>query len=144
MPHTDLYYKYEPLPFYPHMGIKDAHIWNKFVIANPGKFDGVIYDMRCGPSEDCPPEMHKNIQDAWNDLCRGRIDVVAYTSDAIYIIEVKPHARGEALGQAMNNAHLYERERAPDRPVIPAVITDVVIPGTRIVAEAKGIMLWTP
>ena len=126
------------------MGPKDAELWNKFVIANPGKFTGVIYDMRCGEVEDCDPGMSKNIKDAWADLCRGRIDVVAETNDQIYVIEVKPRARGEALGQAINNAHLYIEENRPVKPVMPAVITDVIIPGTRVVAAAKGIVLWTP
>ena len=144
MPHVDKTYKYEPLPWYPHMGPKDADIWNKFVIANPGKFTRVIYDMRCGEVEDVHPEMAKNVQDAWYDLCRGRIDVVALTDKEIFVIEVKPRARGEALGQAINNAFLYTRENNPQLPVIPAVITDVIIPGTRIVAEAKGVHLWTP
>lgn len=126
------------------MGPKDAELWNKFVIANPGKFTGVIYDMRCGEVEDCDTSMPKNIKDAWVDLCRGRIDVVAETPNEIYVIEVKPRARGEALGQAINNAHLYIQEKRPTLPVYPAVVTDVIIPGTRIVAAAKGIFLWTP
>ena len=144
MPHIDTFYKYEPLQWYPHMGPKDAELWNKFVVANPGKFTGVIYDMRCGEVEACDTSMPKNIKDAWVDLCRGRIDVVAETPDAIFVIEVKPRARGEALGQALNNSYLYEHEHQPTKRVVPTVVTDFIIPGTRIVAAVRGIRLWTP
>lgn len=144
MPHIDKYYKYEPLPYYPHMGPRDADIWNKFVYLNPGFFDRCIYDMRVGQPEKCDPSLPKNIQDAWADLCRGRIDVVAERDNSIFIIEVKPRARGEALGQAIANAHLYVSENNPTLPVIPAVVTDVILPGTKIVAEAKGVAIWTP
>lgn len=144
MPHTDELYHYGPLSIYPHMGPLDTELWNKFVIANPDKFDVVIYDMRCGEVEECDHEMPKNIKDAWTDLCRGRIDVVAFTKTKIYVIEVKPRARGEALGQAINNAHLYKLENKTDLPIQPVVITDIIIPGTRVVAAAKGILLWTP
>ena len=144
MPHIDKYFKYEPLQFYPHMGPKDADIWNRFVHLNPGFFVGVLYDMRVGQPEKCDPSLPRNIQDAWHDLCRGRIDVVAERENHIFIIEVKPRARGEALGQAINNAHMFKIDYNPTKPVYPAVITDVIIPATRIVAEAHGVALWTP
>ena len=144
MPHIDKIYKYEPLQFYPHMGPRDADIWNRFVHANPEFFTGCIYDMRVGEVPDCDPNLPRNIQDAWTDLCRGRIDVVAFRNDHIFVIEVKPRARGEALGQAINNAYLFEREHKPPGIITPAVVTDYILPGTRIVAEAKGVALWTP
>ena len=143
MPHYDQTYPYEALPWYPHMGPNDAHLWNKFVIRNPHAFDSAVYDCRCGEVEEPDPALPDRVKNAWRDLCRGRIDVVAETDGAIYVIEVKPRARGEALGQAINNAYLYQHERNPEKEVIPCVITDVIIPGTRIVAEAKGIKLWT-
>src|SRR3990167_4080924 len=139
MPHVDTWYKYEQLPWYPHMGPKDAHLWNQYVYKNPSRFLRVAYDTRCGDVENPDPELPKNIIDAWADLCRGRIDVVAEDSDAFYVFEVKPRARGEALGQALNNAHLFKTERNPQKPVYPAVLTDVIIPGTRDVANAMGI-----
>ena len=144
MPHVDKFYEYKPLPWYPHMGPKDASLWNWFVIRNPGRFERVVYDMRCGTVEDCDASLPKNIQDAWNDLCRGRIDVVAETASEIFVIEVKPRARGEALGQALNNRHLYLVENPTTKPTHAAVITDVLIPGTRDAAAALGVALWTP
>ena len=144
MPHADVWHFYETLQFYPHMGPKDAHIWNAFVVASPRRFSRVLYDCRCGEIEPVPENTPKNIASAWEDLCRGRIDVVADDVDALYVIEVKPRARGEALGQAFNNAHLYAREQRPLVPVHAAVITDFILPSTRIVAAANGIELWTP
>src|SRR3990172_386606 len=43
-----------------------------------------------------------------------------------------------------NPAHLLKTERNPQKPVYPAVLTDVIIPGTRDVANAMGIILLTP
>ena len=144
MPHNDQFYRYEPLQWYPHMGPKDAELWNKFVITNPSKFTGVVYDMRCGETEDPIPELPKRIKDAWNDLCRWRIDVVASTADAVYTIEVRPRALADALGNARGYAVLYEREHRPEKKVIPLVITDFILPNTRIIAHARKIEIWTP
>ena len=144
MPHVDQFYKYEPLQWYPHMGPKDAELWNKFIIANPGKFTGVIYDMRCGEIEAPRPDLPIRIRDAWNDLCRWRIDVVAENNEAIYTIEVRPRALADALGNARGYAVLYEREHKPTKRVIPLVITDIILPNTAIVAQARNIEIWTP
>ena len=144
MPHIDKKHAYETLQWYPHMGPRDAHIWNSFVLSHPHHFLSAIYDMRCGTVENCPEEYPKNIQDAWRDLCRGRIDVVAETNTTVYVIEVKPSARGEAIGQAINNAFLYKKDNRPEKPVIAAVITDIIIPNTDAVARALDVQLWTP
>lgn len=141
MPHKDKSFKYEPLQFYPHLGPKDAHIWNKFVLKNPLRFDRVIYDMRCGEVEDPEPGLPQNIRDAWIDLCRGRIDVVAEDEDAIYIIEIKPRARGEAMGQAEYNAVLYRHEHRGGKRVIPAVVTDFALLSTKFVYAQENVLL---
>ena len=126
------------------MGPRDAHIWNDYVHRHPNRFHAIVYDMRVGPVEHVPDRYPQNIKEAWIDLCRGRIDVVAEDKDNIYIIEVKPRARGEALGQALHNAHLYSKENPTSKPVIPAIVTDVVLPGTKIVAEHQNVMIFTP
>ena len=126
------------------MGPRDAELWNQFVVANPGKFTGVIYDMRCGEVAPVNPDLPKNIRDAWNDLGRWRIDVVAETPKAIYTIEVRPRALGDALGNARAYMVLYSREHNPTKPVFPLVITDYILPNTKIVAAERNILIWTP
>ena len=144
MPHLDKYYKYEPLPFYPHMGPKDTYIWNTYVHHNPRKFETVVYDMRCGEIAPVDPTLPGNIQDAWRDLCRWRIDVVAENKTGFFVIEVKPRALAPAIGQAISNAILFKAEHHPSKPVIPTVITDVIIPATQAVADQLGVLLLTP
>lgn len=144
MPHKDKKYRYEPLSFYPHLGPKDAHIWDMFVHQFPKFFTWAIYDMRCGEVVDPDPTLPDNVKSAWRDLCRGRIDVVAGDNTRIFVIEVKPHARGEAIGQALNNAHLFKLEHPPREKVIPTVITDLILPPTKLVAEAHNVLLLSP
>ena len=144
MPYIPKWYEYKPLPFYPHMGQRDAELWNKFVITNNGIFQRVIYDMRVGEIEPYPPGTPKNIADAWQDLGRWRVDVVAENSDALFTIEVRPRALADALGNARGYAVLYIHEHKPDKVIVPLVITDFILPNTRMVARERHIEIWTP
>lgn len=141
MPHVDTIYPYHTLEMYPHLGPKDAYIWDRFVRENPRRFAAVMYDARVGDVPDCPANTPLRIRLGWEDLCRGRVDVIAEDVDNIYVIELKPRARGEAIGQALVNARLYVRERAPVKHVVPTVITDIALPHISEVAAELGVLM---
>lgn len=59
-------------------------------------------------------------------LTRKRIDVVASVGGGYWIIEVKPRADMQAIGQAIVYSRLFVREKKPDGLVIPMVVCDEV------------------
>lgn len=144
MPHEDKIYPYEQLHHYPHLGPTDLKIWDEFIHKNPGRFDEVMYDYRVGEATCDDEDLPKNVRGAWHDLTRWRVDVIANDKRAIHIIEVKPRANAKALGQAVAYTALFIDNARPTLPVVPVVLTDIIIPSTVQAAKAMGVMLWTP
>src|SRR3990167_6831102 len=144
MPFIPKWYAYQPLPYYPHMGPNDGSLWNNFVIKNRDRFVRCIYDMRCGTIETIPPGTPKNIMDAWQDLGRWRVDVVAEDKDFIYTVECRPRAQSDAIGHAIGYKTLFERDHQIDKIIKPLVITDYILPNTKIVADEYNVLIWTP
>ena len=142
MPHLEQAVKYEPLPSYPHLGQMDIDIWTRFLEKNPTRFSRVWYDFRVGDEELLPEDWNPRARAGYADLTRWRIDVVAEDETAIYIIELKPHANAKALGQVSAYAELYEAEQRPSKPVIPVLLTDLIISTTQKLAKSWAVELW--
>ena len=71
-------------------------------------------------------------------LSKYRIDVVAYRSSSIEIIEVKPEASTVAIGQVVTYVELYKRDFSPRPPVRGVIITDHELPDIRYLTERLG------
>ena len=142
MPHVEIKRPYERRAAYPHMGLADATIWNRFIHRYPDRFIHVWYDFRVGDKDEVAPEHSAIARACWWDLTYWRIDVVAEDAEKIYVIEVKPSANAKALGQASSYAMLYEEDEKPGKPVIAVVLTDILIPTTKRIGEKSGIEIW--
>lgn len=142
MPHVETPCRYERLIGYPHLGPEDAAIWDRFIAANPARFERVWYDFRVGDEPDVPEESPAGLRQCWWDLSYWRIDVVAEDAEAIYIIEIKPRANAKALGQAEGYADVYEEDEQPAKPVKAVVLTDIIIPTTQRIADRHGVLIW--
>ncbi len=142
MPHIEIAMPYGKLATYPHMGPADAAIWDRFISANPGRFQRVWYDFRVGDEAAVPDECSTRARDCWWDLTYWRVDVVAEDAEKIYVIEIKPLANAKALGQADSYAMLYEEDEKPSKPVVAVVLTDTIIPTTARIAAKNGIEMW--
>lgn len=102
----------------------DVHIWEKFIRANPGKFLSCDYDVPVGPTPDWMNDTEDENGPRQGILYRKKIDVVAYTPDAIHLIEVKPSAGSSALGQIQGYKILFDDEFPDAMRTIPCVLTN--------------------
>ena len=126
-------------PKYPHMGPKEAQIWDRFLATTNLKFIKIEYDVRVGPGnlpaylkeryehekralkegKISPDEFRltQNIVKMAIQLTQLRIDVVAETSDSIWIFEVKGRAGRSALGQLLSYHYWYVRQYRPRKRI---------------------------
>ena len=142
MPHIAIHQPYKKLAKYPHMLVEDTRIWDQFIDSAPDRFTSVQYDVHVGMEDDIDEEIERAARDAWWDLTRWKIDVVAKDEAAIYIIEIKPFANAKALGQALAYALLYQDEHETSTPVIPVVLTNSHINTTKKAGELMGVRVW--
>lgn len=78
----------------------------------------------------------------WKILGQKKIDVVGDAGDHFDVIEVKPRASLGALGQCLAYKWLYESEEIPDLPCTPTIITDILTPDMKRVADAHGVQIF--
>jgi len=126
-------------PKYPHMGPKEAQIWDRFLATTNLKFIKIEYDVRVGPGN-TPRylierwrheyELYKkgkisreeyqlteNIVKMARQLTQLRIDAVGETENEIWIFEVKGRAGRSALGQLLSYQYWYLRQFSPRKRV---------------------------
>lgn len=127
--------------WYPHMMPYDVHIWEKYVRANPELFISCDYDFPIGPTPDWLDDEKDAEQARQGFLYRKKIDVVAYASDYIALIEVKPSAGSSALGQILGYELLF-RQDFPSAPrTVPMVVTNECQNGYRAIFEKMGVVI---
>jgi len=132
---------YEKLLRYPHLRPADKEIWDRFIDDNPKFFREVIYDARVGEGREYAEYPMPQVKSAMEYLSKKRIDVVGFRDDLIYVIEIEPKASLEAIGQALSLAELF-RDVAPiDKTVIPAIITDEILPDIKELCSRMGVEL---
>lgn len=127
---------------YPHMGMIDAQIWTRYIMQNPGAWDSVAYDVPCGEGTPHDTVVNAATGGDINRLYQRRIDVVAVTERAIWIIEIKPRASTASIGQVKAYAKLFKRDYAPTLPVLPLIITDELLPEMELLAQGEGVNLF--
>lgn len=142
MPHKEFPQPFGTFPKYPHLRPADIRIWQAFIDQNPGRFDRVFYDFRVGDAEESPETVSRQVEMSWHDLTRWQIDVIAEDEKNLYIIEIKPHAGSSAIGQVLCYTMLYKDEQKPEKPVIPVVLTDLIIKTTKRCAEHYKVQMW--
>lgn len=142
MPHIDRVHPYGKLPKYPGLRQEDIEIWDAFIEKNPDRFKRVWYNWHVGKPSTDELDFSHPAGIAWYDLTRWKIDVVAEDERYLYIIEIKPHANAKAIGQALGYADLWDDETTPWKKLVPAVLTDLILPNTAIIAKKRGVLLW--
>lgn len=134
-------YKYEKLNKYPHMKPEDIAIWERFLLRYPDYFDTVDYDYKVGEGNMPTFRQAANMEKGWRDLTQKKIDVVGYKGDMITIVEVKPRARANALGQMWMYDELYKRQENYAGTLRNLIITDTPDPDTETVAKSGDIQI---
>jgi len=133
---------YEKLLRYPHLRAEESKIWDRFIEKNPQFFTEVIYDARVGESRDYSDYPEDKIREDLEYLSKKRIDVIGLIGDDVYVIEVRPKANLSAVGNALGLAELF-RDVAPTyKIIIPAIITDEILPDMPELCRRMGVKLF--
>jgi hypothetical protein len=106
---------------YAHMLPKDYGTWSMFLSNKVLELDEVWYDVHVGRPMLAPIGSPQYILDIAAGVSRKRIDVVGRSGEEFFVIEVKPHANMEALGQAITYRKLF-REEFKDQEKAKALI----------------------
>lgn len=115
---------------YEQMMAEDMGPWTEFLKSDSMPLQEVWYNVHVGQAVEVPtgsPEYMKAHADA---VSRKRIDAVGRTETELWIIEVKPYANMQAIGQVLVYEVLFSREfsmNLPSRKVIVAAKCDVDI-----------------
>ena len=131
---------YKKLAKYPHLMPNDVSIWNRFIEKNPRYFSKVEYDVKVGKGGDYSAYPKSPIRDDLEYLSKKRIDVVGYSGNEVYVIEIKPKAGLAALGQAEGLSDLMQDEIRPEKIIIPVIITNKEIPDIRALCDKRGVL----
>ena len=104
----------------------DAYLWSKFNDKFPNIYDRVEYDVRVGEAVTLPDPAPDWLRRSARDLSRKRIDVVAETTNSIFIIEVRTRAKSSVIGDLISYRYLYNITFNPKKKLIPVLITDSI------------------
>ncbi len=115
-------FKYEKRYWYPHMGPRDADLWNKFIEKYPDMFDRCVYDLAIGDDPSVDEETRSDLREMWQYQCSYKCDVVAFKGEKPTIIEIKPRAGLPSVGQIVCYDLLYQeyvdKNARPDLVII--------------------------
>ena len=133
---------YEKLLRYPHLRSEETKIWDRFIEKNPEFFKEVIYDARVGESRDYSDYPEDKIREDLEYLSKKRIDVIGLIGDDVYVIEVRPKANLSAVGNALGLAELFRDVAPVYKIIIPAIITDEILPDMEALCSRMGVKLF--
>lgn len=133
-------FAYKKLDKYPHFMPYHIGIWEKFISNNPGFFERVDYDIKVGTGMKLPPEAEEPYKSDLIELSKKRIDVIGYKKNVIYIIEIKPRAGLQAIGQALGLQKLYDSEYSGERKTYPCIISDSELADMKDLCSKMGII----
>lgn len=138
-PHTASTYQFGILPKYPHMQPADVRLWERFIRLNlPLALDDktppwtVQYDVHVGSIPTLPPNLPEYIKNDAEALYPFKIDVVVHWPTKTLIVEIKPRASLEAIGQVLGYTHLYRDQFSCEPSPTPTILTDTAhldVPG---------------
>ena len=108
---------------YPHMFPGDVAVWERFLDKYGEIYTGFQYDMMCGVECEQFPRWEEPYRKDAAVLSRLRIDAVGFRSDGIDIIEVKPRAGSQAIGQVITYVDHYVNDYKPNLRVRGVIVT---------------------
>jgi len=134
-------FPFTKLAKYPHMKPEDIEVWERFIANNPAFFDTVDYDVAVGDGAPQNPEHPPEIQADGKILTQKKIDVVGYSNNVAYVVEVGPIADMRKLGQIQTYYLLYLKSHPEASIVIPMVICGSVERELDILFTNNGIIM---
>jgi hypothetical protein len=134
-------YAFNLQSYYPHMKPADVHLWEKFIRANAGFFDSVDYDVAIGSPPDWLNVENDEMAKKELPLYQKKVDVIGYKDNLIWLVEVKPFAGSDALGQILSYEILYKKDNPNAGNVRLLVITNKLQNGYQEIYAQKNIQV---
>lgn len=126
--------KYEHKPWYPGLMRRDAALWDKFIDKYPDAYEEVIYNLHVGQGATIPKGTAPEIAKDFVLLTQWKIDVVGFKNNEVHIIEIKPYAGANAVGQLLTYCEIYKGYIDPEVEPLPVLVTDQVRPDVPLLA----------
>jgi len=131
------------MPSYPHMMSEDTAVWSKYLESPVAPISEVWYDVHVGRAVPLPAgssDMERRIAAG---ITRKRIDVVARVKAGLWVIELKPFAGMQALGQILSYHRLFVKEYRPACEVLPVIISSQADEDLLDQFEVRGLVVIT-
>ena len=112
------------MPHYPHFLAEDTAVWTRYLASPVKAIKEVWYDVHVGRAVPIPEgggDLERRIS---RGVTRKRIDVVARVDSSLWVIEIKPFAGMQALGQIIAYHRMFVEEFQPVWPTWPVIICD--------------------
>jgi len=116
---------------YPHLMKEEVDIWERFIAKYPDFFDSVDYDVKVGKGREYKTVPDDAYKKDLIELSKKRIDVVGYKNKEVFIVEIKPNALLESIGQLLGEQYLWIKDFQYRGKVSMLLITDRENPDMR-------------
>ena len=126
---------------YPHLARRDAPLWERYLSLYAHQWLGVAYDVAVGGLDVDDPDATPEQKLGWRYSTAEKIDVVLNRGDEHWLVEVKPNARNDSLGQVLGYLLLAQREPWSPVPMVPCVLTDNMSADVRWVASQLDVQV---
>lgn len=120
---------------------KDKDTWTQFLEREIIIFEELWYDVHVGRPMVVPKGSPEYMIKVVSGVSRKRIDVVGSTDVELYIIEVKPHANMESVGQIVTYKRLFENEFAVTRMLKAMIVCKTADADILEIMEINGVQL---
>lgn len=125
-----------------HLMPAEKKLWASWMQEHGDQWTGYVYDVHVGQGRPAPDHYPANIQAMALSISQYRIDVIARKAGVLWIFEVKPYAGTAALGQLVSYEDLYRWTFNFTDPIKKALVTDVLRPDIKALADARGITVY--
>jgi len=126
---------------YRHMMREDTAIWRRFLEAGQFIPDAVWYDVKVGTPIDIDVDQPEWLIKVAKQITTKRIDVVGLVGMSYWIIELKPNASYNAMGQVIYYAYEFQKSFGKSLEVLPVIITDQVDKDILPICDEVGILV---
>ena len=107
-----------------HMRPGEIALFRRFETLDPLAPASYEFDIHLGSGMPLDPSWPSWLKHMATSLTQKRVDVVAHTPEATWILEIKVRAGPSAVGQLMTYIALYLRQYPGLKPVQPGIIAD--------------------
>jgi len=126
------------------MNREEADVWRRFLAANAHQLTGLMYNVHVGTVPGDNPNESDDERRERAALYAKRIDVVALTPTATWLIEVKTPVRPSALGQLLTYIPLLAARFPELPPTRPVLVADSFDPDVSAACKAQKITCAAP